>query len=66
MMIEVSTSDYEFAHGKKPQRGEDGTWTFFVGSIPEPILISGSYAQAKRVALEYAKARGARRIAVGS
>ena len=63
-MIEVSTSEYEFAHGKRPR--SDGTWAFFFDRVTEPFFVNGSYSEAKRQAIKYAKERGYSRIEVGS
>lgn len=61
MKVEVSTSEFEFAHGRKP-RGRGG-WGFFFGDdrAAEVEWAPGGgilYADAKRWAIEEAKRRG--------
>lgn len=62
MKLEVTTTKYEFAHGKKP-RGR-GSWVFeFQTELgwSEPWWAPGSliYSEAKKLAVEEGKARGA-------
>jgi hypothetical protein len=64
MSIEISTTEYEFAHGKKP-RGS-GQWAFFFDRNPEPMWFTGSFAQAKTFATAWAVTKGYRSIKVGS
>ena len=46
MMIEVSTSEYKFAHGKRPR--SEGTWVFFFDRVTEPFFVNGSYSERKK------------------
>jgi hypothetical protein len=62
--MEVSTTEYEFSHGKNP-RGT-GQWAFFFDGESEPFWHTGSYAEAKKMAIKYAVAKGHARIKVGS
>jgi hypothetical protein len=64
MTVDVSTTNYEFAHGKKP-RGY-GYWAFYFGSDPEPHFYTGSYGEAKKAAVADAVAKGHPFVAVGS
>jgi hypothetical protein len=52
--VEVRTTLYEFAHGKKP-RGE-GQWAFKIGY--RTFWSQGTYAQAKRAAQAEAASQG--------
>lgn len=64
---EFSTSQFEFAHGKKP-RG-NGTWAFFFDSRTDVETVfwhTGSFAEAKAAAMAEAARVGARRVSVGS
>ncbi len=59
MTIEVKTSGYEFAHGRRP-RGT-GTWAFQLGDDDRPehtYWHTGSYTDGKRAALRAARWRG--------
>lgn len=56
--IEVITDNYEEMYGTKP-RGM-GMWAFFVTTMrgtdfDEPIIVSGTYSQAKAQAIREAK-----------
>jgi hypothetical protein len=67
--VEVSTVDFEFAHGRKP-RGH-GMWGFYFGFsrrnvVQEPVFFTASYAAAKRQAVAAAAARGFTHVEVGS
>ena len=62
--MQVSTSNYEFTHGKKP-RGY-GQWAFFFDGESAPFWYTGSYAEAKKMAIRYAVSKGHHLIAVGS
>ena len=67
MAVRVHTTDFEFAHGRKP-RGE-GTWAFFFhrrATTEHAFWANGSYSEAKRQAVEYAKAHGFEDVYVGS
>ncbi len=67
MKIEVSTTNYEFSHGKKP-RGF-GTWAFesFCNDGIVTVWHRGAFADAKRLAIADAKcAPGAFLIRVGA
>ena len=55
-MIEVSTSEYEFAHGKRPR--SEGTWVFFFDRVTEPFFVNGSY---RRTSSSASKLGGQRR-----
>ncbi len=66
---EVRTTDYQFAHGKMP-RGT-GSWAFFMNCRYNmdkvwfaPMLTS--FAEAKKLAIEEGRRRGATYISVGS
>ena len=67
-MIDFSTDEYEFAHGKKP-RGE-GMWAFFFDRRrrpdADPVFFNGKYGDTKRQAIEHAKKNGFRSVSVGS
>lgn len=67
MKLEISTRQFEFAHGKKP-RGF-GHWAFFfngVTAIDLAFWAQGTYAEAAKQARAHAKANGFTRIEVGS
>ena len=68
MSIEVSISDYQFAHGKKP-RGT-GHWAFLMGrdtsDISKAHWFDGKYGEAKRQAQAKARELGIGIITVGS
>lgn len=63
MSIQVSTSEYEFSHGKKP-RGY-GQWAFFFDNDKEPFWATGKYGDAKKMAVAYAVTKKHSRIKVG-
>jgi hypothetical protein len=65
-MINYSTRDFEFAHGKKPTGL--GYWAFiFDGNRSvEPFWFYGKYSAAKVAALKKAKELGAEDVEVGS
>ncbi len=63
----VSTTAYQFAHGKHP-RGE-GCWAFFFDGnedVTQAKFFFGTFAAARKQAVEYAKAHGHKSVAVGS
>ncbi len=68
----ISTSNYEFTHGRKP-RGK-GSWAFqfFIGRTdtiefaPRVDVRPMSYRDAKAWAIRHAKAIGADRVAVAT
>jgi hypothetical protein len=66
--VTVSTSAYEFAHGKRP-RGT-GHWAFYfrngTSEVGEMFWASGSYSAAKAAAVREAVARGASTVVVAS
>ena len=64
--VEVNTSAYEFAHGRKP-RGTGG-WAFIQGGDgdAEVFWFFGSYTEAKRAAQKWAAQHGWYRVEVGS
>ena len=64
MSIEIKTSEYEFAHGKKP-RGYGG-WAFFFGNETEPFWAHGTYSEAKKMAIAMAVIKKVSVIRVGS
>jgi len=71
MNVHVSSSAYQFAHGKQP-RGH-GSWAFYMGPSrvgqpdQEPVWFPyGSYSDARRQAVAYAKANGYAEIRVAS
>lgn len=74
MTVEVSTSQYEFAHGHRP-RGV-GRWVFLLaGCLWDPTRDSGqplghgpaqSYADAKRLAVAEARRRRVSRVEVAT
>lgn len=64
MPVTVSTTEYQFAHGKQP-RGT-GQWAFFFDKNPEPMWSTGSFAQAKKFAVAWAVAKGYTTVKVGS
>ena len=64
MSIEFSTTEFEFAHGKKP-RGQ-GQWAFFFDEEREPMWFNGSFSQARQFAMAWAVTKGHVRVRVGS
>lgn len=66
--VEVSTTSYVFAHGKEP-RGQGG-WAFFGvrngQRVEEPVFFDGTFTEARKQAIEWARANDYTRIAVGS
>ncbi len=64
MAVNVSTTDYESAHGKRP-RGW-GSWAFFIGDETEPLWHTGKYSDAKRMAVAYALTKRHDTVRVGS
>lgn len=64
MAIEIRTSEYVFAHGKKP-RGW-GSWAFFFDNVTEPYFFQGLYGNAKKMAIAFAVTKGYTVIRVGS
>lgn len=63
--VEVSTTNYEFVHGRKP-RGS-GRWVFEIEGFPQcPATFTGTYTEAKRAAVTQATHLGAQRVSVGS
>jgi len=62
--VEFTTTEYEWAHGKKP-RGF-GYWAFFFDREEEPLVSCASYSQAKKMALAYAVTKGHSVVRVGS
>jgi hypothetical protein len=63
-MVEFSTTEYQFSHGKQP-RGY-GSWAFFFGSETEPQWHTGTFSEGKKFARAYAVAKGHRFVRVGS
>jgi len=69
--MQVSTTEFEFSHGRKP-RGR-GHWAFYfgfrgiVGGTVEPAFAPGemTFTQAKRWAISEAKKSGWTRVVVG-
>jgi hypothetical protein len=55
--MHVSTTEYEFSHGRKP-RGE-GCWAFAFGNDETPWFVTGCrpYGEAKKAAVAEAKVR---------
>ena len=67
MKVRVHTTDFEFAHGRKP-RGE-GTWAFFFdrrASVEQAFWATGSFTEAKKQAVAEAQRRGFEDVFVGS
>jgi len=65
MRVNVSTSKYEWAHGRKP-RGV-GYWAFFFGGKKfETFWHFGSYTEAKVAAVAEAKRKKVATMEVGS
>lgn len=62
--MEVSTSRFEFDHGRKP-RGF-GMWAFFFEGETEPRWFSGTFGEAKKMAVAEARRHGVSRMRVGS
>lgn len=61
----VDTRKYESSHGKGPSGR--GSWGFFMdGNRDQPISVKGimTYSDARKVALEYAKANGHKKVEV--
>ena len=53
--IEINTSEFQFAHGRKP-RGR-GHWAFYMPGDPEPVFFSPAYSEACRQAMLLAAER---------
>jgi hypothetical protein len=67
MQVQVSTTQFEFCHSRRP-RGE-GTWAFFFDGEDDASKawwFTGSYGEARRAAVAYAKEHGYRSVQVGS
>lgn len=62
--VQVSTTQYEFAHGRRP-RG-DGSWAFFFGAEVDARWYQGSYREARRQAVRDAVSMGVGYVRVGS
>lgn len=62
--VEVSTTAFEFAHGRKA-RGT-GMWAFFFEGESEARWFRGTFTEAKQTAVRAAAAAGVRRVTVGS
>jgi hypothetical protein len=67
--VEVSTTAYQFAHGRLPAlgRGVCSRWGFFLGTSDGPLIWAPSnlsYVAAKKYAKEVAARRGFSRIVV--
>jgi hypothetical protein len=63
--VQVSTAQYEFAHGRKP-RGT-GDWAFFFDGDRAPFWVVGvSFTEARKHAVTVAAERGVSRVEVGS
>ena len=62
MSIEISTTNYEFSHGKKP-RGY-GKWAFFFDGGDVPLFFTGKFSEAKRMAIAYAVGHNFSKISV--
>ncbi len=60
--IEVSTTEFEFSHGKKPKG--DGGWIFKIGSEEWEAPGRLTYGKAVAKAKAYAKKKGATQIEV--
>lgn len=62
-MIDFSTSQYVFAHGRQPG-GRAGSWAFYFPGDPQPWWVRGAageallYSAAKKAARVEAKRRG--------
>jgi hypothetical protein len=64
-MVEVSTTQYEFAHGRRP-RGR-GDWAFFFDGSSEPFWVCDvSYSEARQHAVRVARDRQVCRVEVAS
>lgn len=46
--VEINTSEFQFAHGRKP-RGK-GLWAFYLPDDPDPAFFNGLYSEAARQA----------------
>ena len=68
MTVYFNTTEYEFSHGKSP-RGRGG-WAFSFVRRPdvmtEVFWVNGTYAEAKKVARDKAKAEGSDEVFVCS
>lgn len=62
--VSVSTSAYQFAHGRAP-RG-DGSWAFYFAGESEPRWFQGSYSAARAEAVRVAAEAGCSSVSVGS
>lgn len=65
--VSYSTSQYEFAHGKKP-RGS-GYWAFFFDgerNSDTAFWFNGPYGAAKEAAKKWAQSKGFTKVEVGS
>lgn len=63
MAVTVSTTEFEFSHGKAP-RGY-GCWAFFFDHGDEPQFFTGNYSAAKKAAVAYAVAKKHTVVRVG-
>ncbi len=65
--VEVVTTDFEFAHGKKP--AGRGGWAFGLERRPrneDMFWFNGMYSDAKKAAVEHARTNGAPAVFVQS
>lgn len=63
MKVRVSTSQFEFAHGKKP-RGL-GAWAFSINGSAEPFFVHGKkYSEALREVVRVVASCGGGSVAV--
>lgn len=67
MSVMLSTTEYQFAHGKMPKGGDEwSSWAFFFDKETEPRWFKGKYGVAKKAALKKAKEENVSRVKVGS
>ncbi len=67
--LTISTSRYEFAHGRKPRGYEYRQWAFFFDSetdVDKAQWFLGKYSAAKIMAITYAVTKKHTRIELGS
>ena len=64
MRIEINTTQFEFAHGKRPKGY--GQWGFYFDRQTDPMFFTGKYSEAKGMAVAWARTKGHHTITLGS
>ncbi len=62
--IELSTTIYEFTHGKKPRGAFNCGWYFKFQGDAETRSFNGIYTVARAAAIKYAKEKGYTNVSV--